>query len=393
MEPHHPPVDTTYSSKTAYKNTSEKKYYKFSGWNKSGEFNITSNTSISGSWDNGTSADEFTVVTYSGEEQYGKVVFGDCNGGIFVTIIPTYVGGTTGSKTCAYSKDGLTWNLTNASSSNHYWADIAYGDGYFVMIANDGYCSYSTDGVTWTEYSATSIKLGATVMCYGDNDKRFVATTGSYTIYCGSTAIANKSTWSGVDMPSNNTASAMCYGEGIYLVAINSSTDTYYQSTNGITWSLFTFKTSNGSSIVNPAPTRCSYLKDNNTGYSRFIFYNPSSTGYLLSGEISSSLTWTSNTGAIKFLDCCNTDTNPYLIMILTGSNVFRIGTVTVNSDDITYTTTPILYNGGVNYSNFTNVAYGNGITVITGATDNDKDNCYLFAVKGAFPAEYNYVS
>ena len=63
MEPHHPPVDTTYSSKTAYKNTSEKKYYKFSGWNKSGEFNITSNTSISGSWDNGTSVENMVDLS------------------------------------------------------------------------------------------------------------------------------------------------------------------------------------------------------------------------------------------------------------------------------------------------------------------------------------------
>ena len=49
-------VDNTMTATTAYKDESAKKYYKFSGWNKSGEFNITSNTSISGSWDNGTSA-------------------------------------------------------------------------------------------------------------------------------------------------------------------------------------------------------------------------------------------------------------------------------------------------------------------------------------------------
>ena len=49
-------VDSKYTNKSAYKDTTNKKYYKFSGWNKSGEFNITSNTSISGSWDNGTSA-------------------------------------------------------------------------------------------------------------------------------------------------------------------------------------------------------------------------------------------------------------------------------------------------------------------------------------------------
>ena len=49
-------VDNTMTATTAYKDESAKKYYKFSGWNKSGSFNITSNTSISGSWDNGTSA-------------------------------------------------------------------------------------------------------------------------------------------------------------------------------------------------------------------------------------------------------------------------------------------------------------------------------------------------
>ena len=69
-------VDSKYTNKSAYKDTTNKKYYKFSGWNKSGEFNITSNTNISGSWDNGTSAPsmggDFSSLTVGSTFMLGK---------------------------------------------------------------------------------------------------------------------------------------------------------------------------------------------------------------------------------------------------------------------------------------------------------------------------------
>ena len=69
-------VDSKYTNKSAYKDESAKKYYKFSGWNKSGEFNITSNTNISGSWDNGTSAPsmggDFSSLTVGSTFMLGK---------------------------------------------------------------------------------------------------------------------------------------------------------------------------------------------------------------------------------------------------------------------------------------------------------------------------------
>ena len=69
-------VDSKYTNKSAYKDTTNKKYYKFSGWNKSGEFNITSNTRITGSWDNGTSAPsmggDFSSLTVGSTFMLGK---------------------------------------------------------------------------------------------------------------------------------------------------------------------------------------------------------------------------------------------------------------------------------------------------------------------------------
>ena len=384
-----PPVDSTYTNKSAYKDTTNKKYYKFSGWNKSGEFNISSNTSIRGSWDNGNSIDEFSIVTKTGEEQYGKVVYGDCNGGVFVTIISTYAGGVDGSTTCIYSKDGTTWNTTTVSSSKHYWMDIAYGDGYFVMIAKDGYCSYSTNGINWTDYYHTYID-NSTCICYGDKNKLFaVLGSGTMLSYCLSSDLSSKS-WNGGSLAGMPTITDMCYGEGIYLAVCN-TVNQYYQSNDGISWYANTITMSSGSTST--AYDGCSYLKDYNTGVSRFIFYSTSTTGYLVSTAITASLTWKPVSASVRFIDACNTTTNPKLIMILSGKNVFRIGDVTISSSgDITYTSTPVLYNGGVNYSSFTNVAYGNGIIVITGAIDdNNKDNRYLFAVSSAYP-DLNYV-
>jgi hypothetical protein len=51
----------------------------------------------------------------------------------------------------AVSTDGLTWtNYTTAE--DNAWGSITYGNGYFVMMADDGTSrlAYSTDGINWT---------------------------------------------------------------------------------------------------------------------------------------------------------------------------------------------------------------------------------------------------
>ena len=97
-------VDNTMTATTAYKDESAKKYYTFSGWNKSGSFNISSDINISGSWDNGT------------------------------TITPE-----------------TSWTSRTIDSTWHYFKECCYGNGVYLIACHDtNFVLYSTDGINWT---------------------------------------------------------------------------------------------------------------------------------------------------------------------------------------------------------------------------------------------------
>lgn len=131
------------------------------------------------------------------------------------------VGGTNTTQT-AISTNGTTWTAGAATTSPADWGQIAYGAGTFVMVTNGTSTStqYSTNnGTTWNLGS-----IGATVSKIVFLNDRFIAGSFRY-----STDGIN---WDG--LTGVGTVTNFSFGNGIYLGATTSSSNTVYYSKNGV---------------------------------------------------------------------------------------------------------------------------------------------------------------
>lgn len=73
----------------------------------------------------------------------------------------------------AYSYDGITWTEGKISTSARYWRKVFYGDGKFIISADNSYFAYSYDGINWTETQLSEADKRYEAICYGND--RFVA--------------------------------------------------------------------------------------------------------------------------------------------------------------------------------------------------------------------------
>ena len=229
-------IDTTYNNKSAYKDTTNKKYYKFSGWNKSGEFNITSNTNISGSWDNGTAITpeiSWTSRTIDSTGHYFK----ECCYGNGVYLIACH-----NTNFVLYSTDGINWTQKTISSTSRNWYACCYGNGKYILFTNtnNNYSAYSTDGINWTEKSNTfsNINSGAFMSGAYGNSKYVFITNQPEIIY--STDGIN---WSAADLTNISTQlQGICFANGKFVAVGNGGSGTsltthkFLYSTDGVTW-------------------------------------------------------------------------------------------------------------------------------------------------------------
>ena len=120
-------------------------------------------------------------------------------------------------------------NFNNGSN----WYSLAYGDGKFVILAENGYISTSTDGINWTSATQNS-NLGNrswTALAYGNG--KFVANSTRY--ISTSTDGINWSTATQVSNLGNITRYALTYGDGKF-VAISAYGGYISTSTDGINW-------------------------------------------------------------------------------------------------------------------------------------------------------------
>ena len=189
-------------------------YFNFSGWNKS-DFNITENTTISGTW-NKINTFDWINNSVSNTGNWYSVCYGN---GKFVVI-------TIASNVFAYSTDGITWTK-GTMPSKQGWYSVCYGNGKFVAIAQDtNVFAYSTDGITWTKGTMPSSQKWS-VVCYGKD--KFVVITYNSTAYAYST---DGITWTQGTLPA--TRNCICYGNDKFVAMTNNASFSY--STDGITW-------------------------------------------------------------------------------------------------------------------------------------------------------------
>ena len=148
-------------------------------------------------------------------------------------------GGNNGS--VLYSTDGITWSK-NTPTNHRSFDDVAYGNGYWVLVGNDdgtdGSLFTATSPDSWTERSnPKSFDLKA--VCYSAELDLWVAGgqadgTDAYLI----TASDPTGTWTERSNPQNYFIQSLAAGNGIIVgVGTTGSTAPYIiYSSDGITW-------------------------------------------------------------------------------------------------------------------------------------------------------------
>ena len=350
-------VDSKYTNKSAYKDTTNKKYYKFSGWNKSGEFNISSNTSISGSWDNGTTISEGwtnvtnPIFTKTNIDTYDWQAL--CYGnGRFVAIARS-------SNVYAYSSDGITWTNGTISSTTRNWYDVCYCGNKFILICNySNYYAVSLTGTSWTENTLPSSKSWFRI-AYG-NGNIVITSTGSDYLYS-----SDGSTWTAGTLSGASGQCAICYGNGKFVIVQHSSTKAWY-STTGSSWTSATLPTAinwynvcygNGKFIAIGYSTQtAAYSSDGITWTTTKMTEDKYWTGIAYSDD------WKVFVAVSENYDLCN-----------------------YSFDGITWNSTTL----ASSKQNFHKIAYGNNKFVAVAYASN---NCYNLVYK-TWPSDLIYVS
>ena len=208
-------------------------YYQFSGWDKS-DFNITENTTISGTW---TQKNKLSV-SYSWANAPSDLVAQVPETTYYIPNSTAYVDKTYNNKIGKKDNSTINW-AQGILPSNQKWFSICYGNGKFVAISGHNTSSnvfaYSTDGISWTQGTLPSSTLWKSI-CYGNGKFVVVNISTSSNIFAYSTDGIN---WVQGTMPSTGGWYSVCYGNGKFVAisgAISKDTNKFAYSSDGITW-------------------------------------------------------------------------------------------------------------------------------------------------------------
>jgi hypothetical protein len=169
-----------------------------------------------------------TGTTWTEETAPAGSLSAICYGnGVFVLLADD------GTTRCWTSPDAITWTAQTIGART--WAAVCYGNSVFVAVSLDGYVATSPTGVTWTEQTPASTKAWADVCWSGS---LFVAVANSaedqYTIMTSPTG----ETWtgrtcSGLDRQFTNV---IALGSIFLAFNKNSGLGDYDYSTDAINW-------------------------------------------------------------------------------------------------------------------------------------------------------------
>lgn len=128
----------------------------------------------------------------------------------------------------AYSSNGVSWTLLeNIGGTRQEWLDVVYGNGKFVAVGSVSNPStprvaYSSDGISWTHKDIT---FSPSSIAYGNG--KFVAVGGSGDIGYSSDGI----NWTDINVSS---FASVTYGNGKFVASGNFGTFAY--SSDGVSW-------------------------------------------------------------------------------------------------------------------------------------------------------------
>ena len=312
-------------------------YYSFSGWDKS-DFNITENTTISGTW---TQKNKLSV-SYSWTNAPSDLVAQVPETGYYMPNSTVYVDKTYNNK-IGKKDNSIIWTKGTMPISQDLLS-VCYGNGKFVAVGNT-YGAYSSDGITWTKGALPSGQ-GWFSICYGNG--KFVAVGNIYSAYS-----SDGITWTQGTMPSTQYWTSVCYGNGKFVAVGNDTSNSnnsnvFAYSSDGITWT-------QGTMPISQQWFSVYYGKD------KFIAIANNSNVFAYSSD---GITWTQGT--------MPSSKNWYSVCY--GNNKFVA--VAFNSSVFAYSSDGINWTQGTmpSYQKWYSVCYGNGkFVTITGSS-------YVFA-------------
>ena len=115
------------------------------------------------------------------------------------------------------------------------WTDIAYGDNYWIAIANsNSTAAGSEDGDTWDSLALPTTASWSGI-AYGNGYWVIISTGGAG----NSVALHSKSNgygWRSTTLPSQSTWNRVVYGNGIFVAVATGTANSAYSTNYGATW-------------------------------------------------------------------------------------------------------------------------------------------------------------
>jgi hypothetical protein len=167
----------------------------------------------------------WTEAAMPSQQNWADIAYG---GGNFVAIAES-------GSAAAYSADGVTWNAAALPHSGS-WVSIAYGNGRFVAIDrdNNGAAVSADGGKTWTAGTLSDTSRQWYDIAWGSNGK-FVALSNT-TIMAYSAD--NGANWDEKTIAVTGGQCSVTYGGGVYAAVWGKTGDSNKAawSTDGLTW-------------------------------------------------------------------------------------------------------------------------------------------------------------
>jgi hypothetical protein len=174
----------------------------------------------------GVASSAWVGTTLPSSAPWNSIAFGN---GMFVAVAQDGV--------AASSPDGINWTQRSLPAGNVSWS-VCYGTGLFVAVAaNSTMAATSPDGITWTQRVLPG-NPGWSAVAYGNGMFVAVATPGM-----AAASSPDGITWTVRSLPASGFWSSVTYGNGLF-VAVSNGNNFCATSPDGITWTYRTMPAS-----------------------------------------------------------------------------------------------------------------------------------------------------
>lgn len=176
----------------------------------------------------------FTARTMPSSSGWSAMAYGN---GVFVALT------NNGINVAASSTDGVTW-IARTFPTSQQWRGVVYGNGVFVAVGDSmsgtatNVVATSPDGITWTNRTISASSTWQSV-AYGNGTFVAISRTNGTTAATSPDGI----TWTARTLPTSAGWYAITFGNGIF-VAVASGGTAAAISPDGISWTAVTLPSS-----------------------------------------------------------------------------------------------------------------------------------------------------